>query len=904
MTQFSPDGAADDVILASINRFAELLSVTPDYAFTTDVDGVVLWANPAFTALLGQTVRGQNITAFYPGWVRSLMEREARPVAQRDGHWVGRTALAPSGQPERSILQILVAHRNDAGIVEGYSGLLRDLTEAEKFAEHCRLLAETFPVGIFQNDSDGRCVWVNATYATLTGWPVEEALGYGWMQALAPESRELLQQVKAAMDSGKVFGPHDVDFIRRDGSRRTVSVRVAPLVAPDGTMTGQVGVVADITQRRAEQHSVEVAEQLLRTVLNSVQEAIVVQDESVAVQLWNPAAERILGLTADELRGVTPTSRQWRAVNSEGQPLPDDQHPAVVALRTGQAVTGFILGVHKPDGTLVWLRVSSQLTTLQGGSSQRGVVTTFVDITAEREAEQQLLRNARQLQTITAAARDAICLHDADGTYTWISEGASEVLGWPTEALIGRNPYELFHPDDVERIRRESHEPILAGSRPLSLTYRFRRADGSYTWVETETAMVPATDTVPMRLVTTSRSVDVRMESDARNQVRQQLGGVALFAGRLAHDFTNLNTVARARLEMVRERISDELREDVDAAVEAIERATGLTRELRALSGSDQLHSEGVDFASLVAELGAELAHTVPERVRLEVKAPPPGVQMLVDRSLLSEVLHAVVENSVDSMANGGVLQFSAEVTQLSHVHIDVHGEVNAGTWALLRVLDEGTGIPEDQLAKVFVPGLSQKGQAVETGLGLPVALARMRQMGGHISISNRTEGGTEVTLWLPVATAPLANPDTDSPAPTVNEAAPHGRAVHVLLVDDDEMVLRTAERLIQRAGYQVTAVASGYDALSALAACDARGDTVDIILTDVIMPGLSGPQFVEKLRQTGDMRPVVYMSGYTGDALPGAARPTAGAVLVSKPFSGAAVIAALQSALSAASAT
>lgn len=898
---------------------AEVLSVTPDYAFTTDPQGVVLWANAALTNLIGTAIVGQEIESFRPAWVRALLEREARPVAARDGYWVGRTALVVPGKSELAIRQVLVAHRNAAGELEGYSGLLRDLTDVEEIAERYRVLAESFPVGIFHNDAQGRCLWVNATYASMTGRPADAAIGYGWMQALAPESMKLLERVKSSVASDGAFGPHNVDFIRPDGERRTASVRVSPLLAPDGTVNGHIGVAADITQRREEQRHIEVAEQLFRTVLNAVQEAIVVQDESVAVQLWNPAAERILGLTADQLRSLTPASRGWRAVDADGQPLPDDQLPAIVALRTGRPVSGFILGIHKPDGALVWLRVSSQLTTLPGGKSRPGVVTTFVDVSAEREAEEQLRRSARQLQTITAAARDAICLHDADGTYTWISEGATEVLGWPTEALLGRNPYELFHPDDVERVRRSAHEPLLAGSRPVSLTYRFRRADGTYTWVETKSAVVPATDTIPLRIVTTSHSADMRVESEARNQVRSQLGGVAQFAGRLAHDFTNLNTVARAGLEVVRERVSEELREDVDAAFEAIERATELTRELRALSGSDPLHSEGADFATLVTEFAAQLSRVVPHYLTLDVKAPPPGVQVLVDRSVLAQVLRAVVENAVDAMAQGGEVTITSDVVQLSRAHVDVHGEVSAGAWAQLRVLDEGTGIPDDGLAKLFVPGLSQKGQAVGTGLGLPVALARMRQMGGHISVRNRSGGGTEVTLWLPLAHAAMTlQGETEQvavqprrtavgPVGTTVTSASDGaasadRSAHVLLVDDDDMVLRTAKRLIQRAGYRVTSAASGYDALTALAACDARGEPVDVILTDVIMPGLSGPQMIDKLREAGDTRPVVYMSGYTGDALPGAARPTAGAILVNKPFSGAAVIAALQSALSAVS--
>ncbi len=881
-----------------IHQFAELFSVTADFAFTTDLNGVILWANSALTDLIGEPLTGQNVLVFRPAWVREVLENEARPTAARVGFWVGKTAIAPRGKVERPIHQILVAHRNSDGEVDGYSALLRDLTDTDGIAERYRVLTDTVPVGIFHNDADGRCLWVNATYTALVGRPAEAALGYGWMQSLEPESLELLAQVQSSIAANGAFGPHNIEFIRPDGERRTASVRVAPLLASDGSVAGQIGVAADITQRRIEQRSLEIAEQRFRTVLNTMNEAIVLQDETAAITFWNPAAERILGLTADELRGVTPTSRDWHAFDADGRPLPDDMHPAIVALRTGGPVTGFVMGIHKPNGDRVWLRVSSQLTTLLGRDAQRGVVTTFVDITAERNAEQALRRSERQLQVITAAARDAICLHDSNGAYTWISEGAAEVLGWPTDVLLGRNPYEMFHPDDKDRIR-ESHEALLAGSRPRSLTYRYRRADGTYTWVETETAVVPATDTTPLRLVTTSHSADIRIESDARSQVRQQLRSVAQFAGRLAHDFTNLYTVAHTRMEMLRERVPDELRDDVEEAFAAIERAAALTRELRALSGSDLLQSERVNVGALVAEIGEQLSRAVPKHVAVVVEAPPSAVNVLVDPLVLAEVLLAVVNNAVYAMPQGGEILLTVSTTRITQAHVDAHGEAGVGEWALLRVLDQGVGIPHERLAQLFVPTLSHKGPAVETGLGLPVGLARMRQMGGHISVSNRVEGGTEVTLWLPVVSAAARAPTQTIPAaiaPTLGDDAV--RSVHVLLFDDDAMVLRATDRLLTRAGYRVTPAASEADALRALAVGAALGERIDIILTDVVMPGLSGPQFVARLRESGDTRPVVYMSGFTGDSLVGAMRPEAGAMLVSKPFSGAALLDALQAGL------
>lgn len=898
-----------------LSLLVDLPLVLPDCILSTSLDGTILWANPAAEQLLGAPLQGRNADDFRPAWVQELLVQVGRPTALREGHWVGRTALRLPDGSERPMRQVLVPHFGSDHTPAGFSVVLADLGEQFHTAERLRAIADTVPVGVFCNDRHGRCEWVNATYCAMTGRSEEQLLGDGWRDVLLPDASDMPARALAALASTGRFGPEPVRYRDRSAAVRTASVRIGVMRGPDGAVSGQVGVIADITSVREQQDALQASEARFRAVLETIHEGIVMHDASGAVTLSNAGAERVLGLTADQLRGVTSMDPRWAAIDVDGQPMAGEQHPAMVTLRTGRSVFGREMGVLHSDGRRVWLRVNAlpiMSGDAEGASNIAGVVATFVDITEQREAEAALRASEQQLRAVTDAATEAICLHELDGTYRWVSEGAVDVLGWEPAALLNTNPYDRFHPDDIARIRLQSHERAIEHGRVVDITYRFRRSDGRYAWVETSTATVPPTGNEPPRLVTTTRSADARIASEERAATRGRLGGVRHFAGRLAHDFTNLYTVLQSRLELMRDRVDGDVRQDLDAAFEAIDRATELTRALRALGGREavQLVPTAItDFVEDIAPLlEARSGARVVAQPRAELVAP---LRVIADRDSLEAILLAVARNAAEAQPSGAEVRLSVEHVVLDEPLSEAHGEVPAGAWAVIRCRDRGPGIEEATLARVFEPEFSsKKGDQIETGLGLPVALARMRGMLGHLSVVRHPEGGTEVSLWLPLsqldaAPAPARTRTTppegsrvaraDVPLPPDAVPNPHaGR--HVLLIDDDQLVLRTTDRLLQRAGFRVTTAASGFAARELLAQ-SALG--IDLIVTDVVMPGMSGPQLIAERRALGDLRPVVFMSGYTGDAMPLPDALDAQGILVSKPFTSATLVAAIGRAFS-----
>ena len=905
--------ASPDAIPEWFRLLVDLPLVTPDYIFSTSLDGTILWANPAVERLLGEALAGRDADTFRPPWVRELLEQEGRPTALRNGYWIAQTALRLPDGSERPVRQLLVPHFHEDGAPAGFSTVLADLGEQFGVAERFRAITDTVPVGVFCNDAQGRCEFVNATYCAMTGRTEAQLLGDGWRSVLLPESLDMPLRAAAALEAPGRFGPEELPYRNGDGVLRIASVRIGVLRGPAGEIVGQVGVLADITASREQQDALRVSEERFRRVLETIEEGIVMQDASGQIVLSNPGAERILGLTADQMRGVTSLDPRWATIDTEGNPLPGDQHPAMVTLRTGQPVSGFVMGVTHPERERVWIRINALPITLPGTPGESGVVTTFVDITEQRRAEEALRESERQLRTVTDAATEAICLHEADGTFRWVSEGAANVLGWPPSRLLGTTPYDYFHPDDIARIASEAHQHTIETGASASITYRFRRQDGSYCWVESTTATVPSAADEPPRLVTTSRSAATRLASEARAATRERLGGVTHFAGRLAHDFTNLYTVLQSRLELMRDRLDGEVRQDLEAAFEAIDRATELTRALRALGGREAVQLVPVSLHEQLRAIAPTLVARTGVHVHTSGSAEP--LRVLVDGDVFDATLLSLVRNAAEATPAAVMVSLHAERVTLAEPLVEAHGEVPAGEWAVVRCRDNGPGIADDTLARIFEPEFSHKGEHIETGLGLPVALARMQRMLGHLSVVRHDSGGTEVSLWLPLmltgvdehgqTPAPEVAPRRHTPVGRVEIVAQPPNAArsrdatgaHVLLIDDDQLVLRTADRLLQRAGFVVTTAPNALMARELLAQ-ESLG--IEVILTDVVMPGMSGPQLVAERRAAGDVRPVVYMSGYTGDAIPMPQLLEAGAILVSKPFTSATLVEAIERALAA----
>jgi signal transduction histidine kinase len=363
-----------------------------------------------------------------------------------------------------------------------------------------------------------------------------------------------------------------------------------------------------------------------------------------------------------------------------------------------------------------------------------------------------------------------------------------------------------------------------------------------------------------IRLQEERRAADRRERELEHQLVRaQRLESLAVLAGGVAHDFNNLITGIIASVALARRRAGSN--EDLDAIEGAARRGQDLTRQLLALSRAQALSVQSVDLEPQLRELLALLRRVLPDNVVVEVRSAASVPLVRVDRTMLDQVLLNLCVNARDAMPHGGRLVLATGTIDVT-AGSPLAGQLEPGRYATISVADTGTGLAPAALERVFEPFFTTKPAGAGTGLGLAVAYGIVRQHAGTITCASEPGAGATFTIHLPADLAPASEP----PAPAVADpaaGAARARGAHLLLVEDDAAVRRVTARLLEAAGYQVTVASDGETACAR-----AADEPFDLAIVDMVMPGISGVETVERLRVARPGLPVIIASGYAPSSL------------------------------------
>jgi PAS domain S-box-containing protein len=505
------------------------------------------------------------------------------------------------------------------------------------------------------------------------------------------------------------------------------------------------------------------------------------------------------------------------------------------------------------------------------------------DVSATVIAEEKLRERELTYRLLTENSRELICRHDADGTYRYVSPAVQELTGWTPGDLLGRNPYDFFHPDDRDRIAAEAHALALRGELDRSgVVYRFRRRDGSYAWFETLTRPLLGADGLVTALQTSSRDVSERRALQEQLTRAQRLEAIGTLAGGVAHDFNSLLTVLRGNTEfLLEDERDDERRSALEEMRLAAQRAAALTRQLLILGRKELPGSGLLDVAQVIRTLEPIVARMAGPRVRVAVEVAEAS-WVTADQSQLEQLVLNLVGNARDSMSDGGTIALRCAPVTLATESRAAIGAVPAGTWLRVAVADDGAGMTPEVLGRALEPFFTTKPVGQGTGLGLATVQTIVQGLQGQVTIDSQPGVGTTVCCWLPLQTAPVAA--AESPAAPVRAAAGAGTDAEgrcILVVDDEPLVRAVAQRILERRGYGVVTADDGSTALAQIEA----GLVPDLVLTDVMMPVMTGRDLADALQARGMDVPVVFMSGYAREELLADGMLGQELPLVHKPF-------------------
>ncbi|HEX9671016.1 MAG TPA: response regulator, partial [Thermoanaerobaculia bacterium] len=475
-----------------------------------------------------------------------------------------------------------------------------------------------------------------------------------------------------------------------------------------------------------------------------------------------------------------------------------------------------------------------------------------------RRAESALLTREQRYRSLVAATSQMVWTVDPDGAAVEDSPSWRAYTGQSREEYRGHGWTSAIHPDDRERTL-EAWREAAAAKGPYRIEHRVRAADGGYGDFVTRGVPLLARDGGIREWI--SVGIDVTRQVQLEQQLRQaqKMEAVGRLAGGIAHDFNNLLTSILGYTVLLATRLAaDETScRDLFEVQKAGERAAALTRKLLAFSRQQVLQPQLLDLPEVVAESAQRLERLLGEAVALEISARVPVGRVRADRGQLEQVLLDLAQNARDAMPAGGALRIEIAEVELAAADVAEHPEVPVGRYALLSVADTGGGMDGEVLSHLFEPFFTTKEVGKGTGLGLATVHGIVRQSEGHVTVESVAGHGTTFRIYLPLAEEPWRAGAAAPAAPAAEESET------ILLVDDEAGVRRLARLVLEKRGYRVL------EAGSAAAAMDLVGShpgRLDLVLTDAVMPGLSGRSLLAHVASARPEARGVLMSGYSAE--------------------------------------
>ena len=641
-----------------------------------------------------------------------------------------------------------------------------------------------------------------------------------------------------------------------------------------------------------------VAETLLSpAILEAIPDAVVAVNQQGVIIQTNSQTEAMFGYTRDELVGL-----RIEILVPERQRGAHDQHRAEFHARPKirRMGSGLDLYGRRRDGTEVPVEIS--LSPIGIGDAMV-VLSVIRDISDRKRIEEDLRRANEELDRrktrelrdsqnrmalIVDSSQDAIIGKNLDGIITHWNKGAEAMYGYTAMEIIGR-PISMLCPKDrpdeipaiLDKIRHGERVDYFESVR---ITKDGRRLNVSV-------SVSPIHDAEGKVVGASAIARDVTAQRKTEDQLRQsqKMEAIGRLAGGVAHDFNNLLGIVTACTELLRPRIGADSQEYVDNIRDAAKRGATLTKQLLAFSRRQAVQSQILDLNDRLRDVSKLLDPLMGDDVDIVLAPRCASAIVEADAGQLDQVVVNLAVNARDAMPHGGKLIIETGVMNLDESFAREHS-MTPGRYVMLAISDNGTGMDEAIRSRIFEPFFTTKETGKGSGLGLSTVYGIVKQAGGHIWVYSEPGRGSTFKIYLPCAEHKLgAEPEVQA-----EELPPRREGVTILLAEDDAIMRKLTRKMLEEHGYTVFEAVNGIAALDRISANHHR---IDIILTDVVMKGMNGPELVLKLMDIHPEMKVVYMSGYTGELVSHQGL-NSGIRLLEKPFTRAALLTTLDTAL------
>jgi PAS domain S-box-containing protein len=832
--------------------------------------------------------------------------------------------------PSQERLKVLRMFANHAATA---LALARTFSSEHDANELWRASITASPLVTFTLDLDSVVRSWNPAAERLYGWKADDVVGKAY-PLVPPERRLEFEQLLRAVFDGRSFNSLEVVREASDGRKLDISASSAPLRNADGDVTGAIVIHEDITERKEADRALERGHRelaalhrttydlldtldedgVVATIVDSARDLLLTEDAYVYLldaegsklvsRYGTGAFKQCIGAALSKGEGVG--GQVW----ATGETLSVDDYGeweersnqfdelgfhavAGVPLRSRDGFIG-VLGIGRRAGKtfssddLDLLEQFGRLASL-ALENARLYSDAQREIDERRQAEAEL-RQSQELQTrVLETSTDSIALFELDGTISFASLSNETMLGWSQDEMVGRNISSFVHPEDLPQVN-EMIARALRSRDPLSYSARIKHKDGHWVVLESKPAAIRDENGKPESILAIARDVTEREASEERRreletQLRQsqKMDAIGRLAGGIAHDFNNLLTAIAGYGELALGAVHDEqteLRSDIQEMLAASERARQLIRQLLAFGRKQVLQPRVLDLNDVVTDMESILGRLIGEDIDLVTKLDPNLGQTSADPGQVEQVVMNFAINARDAMLGGGRLVIETLNVELDEEFVAAHLGAPKGPVVALRVTDTGHGMDESVRSRVFEPFFTTKDEAKGTGLGLSTVYGIVKQSGGYTWCESTPDAGTTFTMVLPRF-------EGERPAkplePPQQLESPSGVET-VLIAEDEQVVRQLVTEMLGRLGYSVIAASNGAEALERL---EAHAGVIDLLLTDVVMPGMNGRDLATLVLERRPETRVLFMSGYAEEAV-ASNSVLPGIALLEKPFTAA----------------
>ncbi|CAN5741144.1 hypothetical protein BH11PSE13_BH11PSE13_04710 [soil metagenome] len=743
-----------------------------------------------------------------------------------------------------------------------------------------RLAQAAGGIGVFLLDIASNELSVSAEFCRIFGVAVKPEFQASVVNTLRIDADEPMSTLENRADGSLRL---NVEYrIRRadDQSLRWIARRAELIRNEAGQPVSMRGVVQDITVTKQVEATLRQSEGRFRALAQAVPNQVWTAAEDGRLDWFNDQVYEYSGLPFEQLQG-----NGWATmVHADDVPVVVSQWQLSLATQLPYAAE-FRLRRH--DGAWRWHLTRAH--PVQDSETPRSVghddaapmrwVGTNTDINDQKEALQRLVQSVeertRDRDRLWQLSADIMVVGDFDGIIRAINPAWETLLGWTESELLGQPMIDFLHPDDIAATTAEIAR-LSNGQITLRFENRYRHKDGSYRTISW--SAVPDEEF----LHAVGRDITALRDSESRLRQSQKMEAIGQLTGGIAHDFNNLLQGITGSIEIMKRRVAlgrtDDLDRYMTSATQSAHRAAALIQRLLAFSRRQTLDPRAVDVNALLASMEDLLRRTLGEQVRLEVQLAEGVGAALGDEPQLESAILNLAINARDAMPHGGALILSTSHATLRESETRHHEGLAAGDYVAISVADTGSGMPPEVLAKVFDPFFTTKPIGQGTGLGLSMVYGFAQQSRGHVRIESRVGHGTRVTLYLPPVHVDAA---AEVEAEAAAAAMPQGRGEVVMVVEDDPAVRLLVLDVLADLGYCTIEAIDGAAAMPILQSAV----SIDLLVTDVGLPGINGRQLAEFARQQRPGLHILFMTGYAEHATTRAEFLEPGMDLIAKPF-------------------